>query len=900
MLALDTSLNVIFPRFKSGARLLCIVFTVLAAGLVVVAALRWSPAFPPAAYAPSREVRFPQARLSEQVSIRSSGLSDPRVSLTDGRDLLTSYLGPENLRQALERNEAQARSLASADFDEDGVPDLLSGYAYAGQGIVTVHRGNIDSIYPNAPEAQRRKAEGSFTAAPFLSPALAIEVQAPVDFLGAGDFDADGHWDIVLASRGGTSLHFLAGDGKGGFGPEKETALNGSVTAFTTGEINRRDGLTDIVVGIDGPDGPRVCIFEGPLGAMPAQPEIFSVSATVTAVTLGQLDEDSPMDLTVAAGNDLLIVHGRDRKLTLSDEDQAGVSAPLIDEREFLFSIRSLSIGEFTGEGSSDIALLTDQGEVFVLSQPGIAKKAKPSARTQKRPDSSRIVFTGSTAMSLLSAHVSTSTTVDDLILLDENQRKLKVVSPSTTGPKIRKGSEPYAAELSSFDVGSSPMAMIPMRLDPDALQDFVILRQGVVAPTVLQSRQRQLSRPPGDGTDFVSFSNSAAITMPGGFASPPRAANLYPSTISVSGVPGTVDKLRVRLSGVSMGSFEQDIDLLLVGPAGQKLLLMSDVDTACVISNQTLSFDDAAPSDLGGFNCVTGTYKPKDNPPADTFPAPAPSGPYQTTLASFNGTNPNGTWSLYMVDDASSFGSGQTIAGGWTLFFGPDSPSTFVVTNTNTSGAGSLAQAILDANDHLGADNITFNIPGPGPYTITGLLPSVSDPVSIDATTQPGFAGTPIIEKQGGGFVINGGTTLVRGFVINSGGGISLQQNGNNIIEGNYIGINVAGTAAVGSLGGNGITVDTANNVIGGTAAAARNVIANVTYGVQFSTFEDDPNTAADDASNNLIEGNFIGLNAAGTAIIPISHACVTSRSAPGSPSNTIGGTSAGARNVL
>ena len=106
----------------------------------------------------------------------------------------------------------------------------MSGYAYANRGIVTVHRGNVDSIYPNAPEAQLRRANGTFTSAPFLSPALALETEVAADFLGAGDFDADGHWDIVLARRGGSSLRFLTGDGMGNFTKGREVSLDGRLT----------------------------------------------------------------------------------------------------------------------------------------------------------------------------------------------------------------------------------------------------------------------------------------------------------------------------------------------------------------------------------------------------------------------------------------------------------------------------------------------------------------------------------------------------------------------------------------------------------------------------------------------------------------------------------------------
>src|SRR5690349_902405 len=64
-----------------------------------------------------------------------------------------------------------------------------------------------------------------------------------------------------------------------------------------------------------------------------------------------------------------------------------------------------------------------------------------------------------------------------------------------------------------------------------------------------------------------------------------------------------------------------------------------------------------------------------------------------------------------------------------------------FVVTNTNDSGAGSLRQAILDANANPGPDDITFNIPGAGVHAIKPLtpLPVISDTVNIDGYTQPG-----------------------------------------------------------------------------------------------------------------------------------------------------------------
>jgi subtilisin-like proprotein convertase family protein len=163
-----------------------------------------------------------------------------------------------------------------------------------------------------------------------------------------------------------------------------------------------------------------------------------------------------------------------------------------------------------------------------------------------------------------------------------------------------------------------------------------------------------------------TTFSNTAAILIPGTGDSGP--ANPYPSTINVSGVTETVSKVTATLNTMNH-TFPDDIDVLLVGPGGQKLLLMSDVGGSGDIVNITLTFDDAAASlvpDAGP--AVSGTFRPSNIGTGDTFPAPAPVGPYPDPqlLSVFNGVDPNGTWSLFVVDDQG--GDTGNINGGWTL----------------------------------------------------------------------------------------------------------------------------------------------------------------------------------------------------------------------------------------
>jgi subtilisin-like proprotein convertase family protein len=170
-----------------------------------------------------------------------------------------------------------------------------------------------------------------------------------------------------------------------------------------------------------------------------------------------------------------------------------------------------------------------------------------------------------------------------------------------------------------------------------------------------------------GTATATSSFSNPTAITIPatGTGAATGAPATPYPSNITVSGISGTVSKVTVDLFNFNH-TFPSDVDVLLVGPGGQKMILLSDAGGGTDAVNANLTFDDAAPG--VGATIVTGTFSPTNIGAGDLFPAPAPAGPYPDPqrLSVFNGVNPNGTWSLYVVDDA-GVDTGN-INGGWRL----------------------------------------------------------------------------------------------------------------------------------------------------------------------------------------------------------------------------------------
>jgi FG-GAP-like repeat len=651
------------------------------------------------------------------------------INLAAGRDLLTTYSGETAITQLLEQNLTQPLALTSADFDEDGVPDLLSGYAGAGKGILTLHRGNVNLLFPNNPQSKSHNDEATITVsdegtidrsvpAYFLAAARVFDLPEPADFLGAGDFDADGHWDVVAAARGSNKLYWLSGDGQGGFKEAKAIELRGSVTALLTGEVNRADGLTDIVLATTGQEGANVLVFESPEGALKGKPEVFAMPAAANGLTLGQMDEDVYADLAVAAGNQLVIVHGRDRKLSLDQIRQREVQPAVLSQRSFPVAIDSIAIGDFTGGHQSELALLTADGTVQVLGGDGTRN------RRQAELSAARLISSVSVSESahlLLKARLS-SEPRDNLILVDAVNHQLRMVVTAddqrqTAGKRANARMITGNLQQAMLDVEGEPVAVLPMRLNEDALSDLIILRKGTSTPTV-------------------------------------------------------------ALTAAAM---------------------------------------------------------------------------------------------------------------------------TFTVTNTNDSGAGSLRQAILDANANPGADTIRFSIAS-GEQTITpgSALPVVTDALTIDGTSQPGFTGKPIIEINGkkvqaNGLSITAGNSVVRGLVINrfkgifsNGSGLSLSVNGGNLIEGNFIGTDFTGTVDRGNEN-EGILCSVPDNRIGGTVAAARNIISgNDQAGIYL---------LGPTARGNVIQGNFIGVDVTGTTVLSNPFVGVFIDRAP---NNTIGGTVAAARNVL
>jgi hypothetical protein len=175
---------------------------------------------------------------------------------------------------------------------------------------------------------------------------------------------------------------------------------------------------------------------------------------------------------------------------------------------------------------------------------------------------------------------------------------------------------------------------------------------------------------------------------------------------------------------------------------------------------------------------------------------------------------------------------------------------ATFTVANTGDNGGvnpapfagtGTLRQAIVDSNATPGSNTIGFNI-GTGVQTISlqAALPAVSVPVVIDGTSQPGYAGQPLIVLDGtsagtsaDGLDIMAGSSTVSALVIDNfsgGSGIYLTSTGGDLVTGCYLGTNASGTTAAANL--NDVKIDIASNTIGGVTGTPGTGAGNLISG--------------------------------------------------------------------
>ncbi|HNG92522.1 MAG TPA: FG-GAP-like repeat-containing protein, partial [Acidobacteriota bacterium] len=704
-----------------------------------------------------------------------------------------------------------------------------------------------------------------------------------------GDFNGDGTFDLVTAARGENQLHWLPGNGQGDFGNPTTVEVAGPITALTVGDVNRQDGLADVLVSIADTTAARLLVFEGPDGALRHEPEVFTLPAPATAIAVGELGGSPFSDIAVAAGNTLLVAEGRDRKLSVSDKR---IEPLRINQRTFDFEIKSLVLGDFEADDLTDVAVLSTDGRVEVLSREmpaalrqsasldyDIVNNGQDEVKTTVSVPSGVVAATkalrapvrlsqwnathfadvGTQANQLLRIK-SSSLSHDDLAVIGEaSDIRLLGNLDQDQSSANKRASAPASLQVTLPSRTGAPVAILPMLLNGDGLQDLVVVTRNTARPGVI-------------------------------FTQPLVVYTVNSTTDTGTGV-GTSGDLRYCITQANLSAGADSINFAIPGSGVQTITLASSLP----FITQPLTIDGYTQTGASANTQAVGSdavLQIEIN--ADALVVNTPAVPFnngstgsrirglvinrandnQASAITFNqsstgivdgnflGTSADGTTSLPNSRGVSIFNASTITIGGTT-------PQT---RNVISGGASSIGINVTGGTGHLIQGNyVGLNAAGTAAIDAgftTGMF-------LLGATTTNGFVG---------------GTAAGAGNVVGARGiGVYVADFSSNMtVQQNLVGLNAAGTASLAATAIGMQVEDTASALIGGTTAAARNVVGGTSsIGI----------TVVDTSTSAQVQGNYVGTNSAGTTAIANSVGVSITRSTTG---HTIGGTAAGAQNVI
>jgi Right handed beta helix region len=697
--------------------------------------------------------------------------------------------GPDELPvQVLERLQTEPVPVASADFDEDGIPDLVSGSGTGSSGAIALHRGNADALYPNTPDARARRSAGQFTNGPFLPGARAFVLPGTPAFLHTGDFDADGHVDVIAAASGGAAV-VLRGDGAGSLGPAEPIALPGAVTAMAVGEVNGPDGLADVVFGVATPTAARLLVFAGYDGAWASSPTSFDLPARATAIAIGAVDDEHESDVAVAAGQELLVIHGRSRRSRAGGAPTTPAPIerrPLPEAPEFILGGR-IEPPDGGGAAALRMRLDADGRDDLAMLRPG------------------ELTPTVATTLAAATPHVVVNTNDAGAGSL----RQAILAANATEGD-----------DLITFNIpGPGPHVIVPITPLPPVVPDV----RGTEGAVIIDGT----SEPDFAGTPIVELSGALVGASGNGLtiASPRcvvrglvinRFAVGILFTITVEGSPGIQD-------GIVEGNY-----------------IGTDVTGTVALGNgQGVTLGIGAVVDGAALITVGGTVPAARNVISANGLGVAVNGGLNRVLGNFIGTDASGTRALGNTT------SGLSLNSAILSEIGGSAPGARNVISANGDDGVQVNDSGLSLirNNYIGTDvsgSLALGNGGDGVdvpdslLTIAGNVISANTGLGIFApsvASQPEIIGNRIGTNSAGTAALGNGqsgiesTYTVRGNLVSGNGAHGIILHGlENVVQDNRIGTDITGTLPIGNQG-DGLQVRDFVNTIGGDGDG--NVIA-------------------------------------------------------------------------
>jgi CSLREA domain-containing protein/uncharacterized repeat protein (TIGR01451 family) len=385
---------------------------------------------------------------------------------------------------------AQPLSLLAADVDEDGIPDLLVGYS----GFIGIQRGNLDALAPQSDASLQAVAHGQFPA-PFLAQQAVLSTPVNPDFIAVGHFTASGHNDLVIAAKGRAALYVFAGDGKGNFAAPQSVALPGPISVMAGGDLGHAVGFNKVMVGINGPSGPELAVFNGSQDGLDPV-AAFPLSAPATNLNFGDFG-DGGTDLAFLAGGKVQILRGDTMTL---HQVSLPISASALALGTFVIDrAPGLQMALLTGDGAihivahnefdprsystDELAAIRQSGRLRTEQNPLLPTRSFPANGWKVVEDiNAAATFPAGQPPVLFRTRISDHH-MDDIMVISGSTGLLTVVQH----PNVEPGATTFApAVLSTRPYSGNPLAAIPQRINVDGRAGVLAIHAGESAPSML------------------------------------------------------------------------------------------------------------------------------------------------------------------------------------------------------------------------------------------------------------------------------------------------------------------------------------------------------------------------------------------------------------------------------
>jgi len=252
-------------------------------------------------------------------------------------------------------------TMVSADFDEDGAPDIIVGYASGTGGAIELLRGNPDALAPHSREAFEAAEHGQSVDA-FLPGSQPVQLKTAPAFMLAADVDGDGHRDLVYAGKNSGTLQVMFGTGHGDFRKTTSSfALPGVITTIASYRPGAPLTGEALLVGYQTAQGARLGIVSQSKAGLALNAR-YSLPGAATQIAVAQLDSDLTPDAAIVAGGQLLVLHGYQAILGKGHIETLPES-----------NVQAVTAGTFLYDrhAGTQLAVLDASGNIIILAHQG-------------------------------------------------------------------------------------------------------------------------------------------------------------------------------------------------------------------------------------------------------------------------------------------------------------------------------------------------------------------------------------------------------------------------------------------------------------------------------------------------------------------------------------------------